>query len=111
MPSNAENAVNQQGVSSKKVVIIGRLGPPNSRDITIQDFVINGEKVLPVFTDLASFKQQTAGSGFEDRAIEIDSNLLMSILRGDEVFMLNPGGTKPRRLSVPELRSYLSEAR
>ena len=104
-PAFAEKSVTEQASLGQKVVIIARVGPPESRDIAIQDFTINGEKVIPIFSDEAAFKQQTQGSKLRDQGIEIDVGLLLSMLHGDEILMLNPGGPSPRRLTVNDLRS------
>jgi len=100
----------EQASLGQKVVIIARLGHPETRDITIQDFKINGEMVIPIFPNDAAFKQQTLGSNFGDQGIEIDVALLLSLLHGDEVLLLNPGGQSPRRLTVGDFRAMTGKA-
>ena len=89
----------------EEVVIIAKTGSPKSHDLTIQDFVINGEHVIPIFPDVEAFRSQAAGSGFEDQAMGIKTKFLLELIRGDEIFMLNPGGPNPRRLTAAELRA------
>lgn len=91
------------------VTIIGELGDDQSSDITIQDFVIGGESVIPIFLDAKAFAAQTVGSPYADNGIEIDLSVLRTILRGDEILMLDPGSVAPRRLTVPELGLLQSE--
>ncbi len=50
------------------VVIIASWDGDDAEFITIQDFIINGEKVIPIFSDEAAFERQTRGSGFEKQA-------------------------------------------
>ena len=91
-------------VRQPSVIIIARLGPPQSHDITIQDFKINGESVIPIFPDMDAFRQNNVSSPFSDQAIEIKLELLLDLLKGDEILMLNPGCPNPRRLTVNDLR-------
>ena len=91
------------GTGRRRVTIIGELGDDRSSDITIQDFVIEGETVIPVFSSASAFSTQTEGSPYAGKGIEIDLALLQNILRGDEILMLDPGSPARRRLTVPEL--------
>jgi len=77
-----------------RVVVIARAPNPNGNIIAFQDFVVEGEKVIPIFSDAAHFKAEAAGSGFEHEGMEIDLKLLVSILRGYELLVLNPASTK-----------------
>ena len=79
------------------VVIIATWDDPNDKKITIQDFVQNGESFIPVFTSIGKAKEQTKGSGFTDKLVEIKTDLFASLLKGQEVLLFNPadaGGVK-----------------
>ena len=97
-------------IRQPSIIIIARLGPLQSHDITIQDFVINGENVIPIFPDMAAFREQNAGSKFIDQAVEIHLPLLIGLLHGNEILILNPGGPHPRRLTVDDLRAMANGA-
>ncbi len=87
------------------VIVIGSWDDLESDSIRIQDFVADGGSFIPIFSDEATFKQQARGSGFEDNGILIDLNLLASMLQGDEILILNPGGADPVRLKKADLIS------
>ena len=77
-----------------RVVVIARAPDPKGNIIVFQDFVVEGEDFIPIFSDPAHFKTEAAGSGFEHEGTEIDLKLFVSVLRGDELLVLNPASTK-----------------
>jgi hypothetical protein len=78
----------------KKIVIIARWPDIKGKTIVIQDFKRGEEDFIPIFSDVAHFKAEAAGSGFEHQGVEIDLRLFLSILRGDELLVLNPASAK-----------------
>jgi hypothetical protein len=86
-----------------KVVVIGGWDDPDSKSLRLQTFKADGQPFIPLFSDEAAFKRQVKGSGFEGDGIVIDRRLLVSILRGDEVLILNPGDPDPLRLTKADL--------
>ena len=93
------------------VIVIGKLGPNDSDHMAIQDFYINDEKVIPIFSDEPAFKAQSENSEFADQGIEIKVEMLCSILQGDEILVLNPGSEQPTRLTLHILREMTLERR
>jgi hypothetical protein len=87
----------------KRVVVIGRWSDPSSHTLELQDFVRNGETFIPLFSDEDHFDRETMGSGFESEGISIDTDFFVSLLRGDELLILNPGSTSPTRLRKSDL--------
>lgn len=88
----------------EKVVIIARLPHPDAEEITIQNFVIEGKSVLPVFSDVATFEAEIVGSGFEDAGVEVTREFLVAIMRGDEEFVLNPGSLR-QPVTIAQLKA------
>lgn len=86
-----------------EIIVIGSWENNEARSIRLQDFVVEGESFIPIFSDEATFKHQVRGSGFENDGIAIDRNLLSSMLRGDELLILNPGGPDPLKLTKADL--------
>ena len=97
--------------SGRSVLVIGELGPNDSNRIVLQDFNIGGEMVIPIFSDEVTFRAQTATSPFAARGIEINLDLLCSMMRGNEVFVLDPGSEQPQRLSLQDLCEMTLEQR
>jgi hypothetical protein len=94
----------QQAVrDAKAVIVIAPNMKDEDRHLTLQDFVIGAESVFPFFLDGQSFDEQIKGSGFERDGVEIDTAVLATILRGDEVFILNPGGDAPQKFRASDL--------
>ena len=85
------------------LIIIARWESESDRKIIIQDFVNGGMNFIPVFSDWISFKEQVAGSGFEEEGLQIDRKLFASILRGNENIVLNPGGASPVTLQKSDI--------
>lgn len=86
-----------------EIIVIGSWENNESRSLRLQDFVTEGRSFIPIFSDETTFNHQVRGSGFEDNGIAIDRNLLSSILRGDELLILNPGGPDPLKLTKADL--------
>ena len=92
------------------VIVIAPNIEPESKNLTLQDFVIEGQNVIPFFLDGDSFNDQIRGSGFERDGIEIDTHVLAGVLRGVEVFVLNPGGEAPQRFGAGDLIAAWTQA-
>jgi hypothetical protein len=75
-------------------VIIASWTDPTSHNITVQTFVVDGKRFIPIFSDFEHFRHESVGSGFEDQGVEIERSFLVSLLNGDELLVLNPGSTK-----------------
>lgn len=95
-PLERAGAMSVAGIEliGRQVVVIARWPDVNGRTIVLQDFTAAGEHFIPIFSEAERFKAETAGSGFEHEGVEIDLELLVSILRGDELLILNPASTK-----------------
>lgn len=88
------------------VVVIARWPDVNGHTIVLQDFKSGGEDFIPIFSDAEHFHAEMAGSGFEREGVEIDLRLLVSLLRGDELLVLNPASNK-LRLRKADLEAVL----
>lgn len=88
------------------VVVIARWRDPNGHTIELQNFVLAGESFIPLFSDEARFRDEAAGSGFEHEGVAIKLEFLVSLLRGDELLILNPASTR-RRLRKSDLQDVL----
>ncbi len=86
-----------------EIIVIGSWEDGESRSLRLQDFADESGSFIPIFSDEATFNHQVRGSGFEDSGIAIDRNLLSSMLRGDELLILNPGGPDPLKLTKADL--------
>lgn len=93
------------------VTIIASWTSVESKTITIQDFLRNGQSFIPFFSDQEHFKQETSGSGFEDKGVSIDANLFASILKGHETLILNPGSSLPIEFRASELKGLVDVSR
>lgn len=72
--------------------------------IQIQDFILNGESFIPLFSNVRHFRDEVAGSGFENSGVLIRKDMLVKILHGNETLILNPGSENPTRLTVSDIR-------
>jgi hypothetical protein len=89
------------------VVVIASWTDPDSRSIRLQDFVLDGRSFVPIFSDDAHFRRECAGSGFEDRGVSMDANLLASIIGDDLLLILNPASPTPVELRRADLLPHL----
>ena len=81
----------------------------DDRIIDVQSFIMNGEDSIPIFSDIETFKVQAKGSGFEENGLEIKLDFYVNVLKGNEIFVLNPGGNNPKRFTADELRNWGKE--
>lgn len=86
------------------VVVIAAWSDPQSREIRLQDVVIAGENVIPIFSSEEEFRDQAKGSAFEAQGLVLPRETLYSLLRGDEILLLNPGCSHPVRLRKADLQ-------
>lgn len=93
------------------VIIIATWTSGASKKINIQDFMRNGKSFIPVFSDQQHFKDETRGSGFGEKGVSIDANMLASLLKGDETLVLNPGSKSPLDIQARELKALMDAGR
>lgn len=86
------------------------IGDFDEDTITFADFIIDGERVIPLFSDRAAFDRQTQGSGFEKQGLLLKVHFLLSLLRGNELLILNPGDPGPMRLTKADLARMFATA-
>jgi hypothetical protein len=86
-----------------ELVIIARWDSDESHIITMQDFIDADGSFLPLFSDSAAFDRQIVGSGFEDQGVIVKTDFLLSMFRGGERLILDPGGNRPRTIIVPDM--------
>lgn len=84
-------------------VVIGGYDDTSSRTLRLQDFENDGGSFIPIFSDEEAFRRQIKGSDFEGDGLVIDRKLLFTILRGDELLILDPGDPNPRRMTKADL--------
>lgn len=92
------------------VLMLSKEPADDARVLDVQTFIINGEDVVPIFSDAEAFKSQSKGSGFEDKGMEIDLQFYLGLLRGDEVFVLDPGSERPKRFTANELTNWAKKS-
>ena len=85
------------------LVIMAHWDDELDNKIYIQDFVLNGESYIPLFSGVDQFKRETFGSEFYEKGVMIKREILLEILRGDEIFILNPRSDNPIRLYAKDI--------
>ena len=100
-----------QALIKGHVVIIATWTSGTSKTINIQNFIRNGKPFVPIFSDQKHFKDETKGSGFESKGVSIDANMLASIIKADDVLVLNPGSKTPVDIQAKELKALVDAAR
>jgi hypothetical protein len=93
------------------VVVIASWQSPESSSITLQDFKKDGQSYIPIFSDEAHFREEAKGSSYERSGKSIDCKLLVSILRGDELLILNPRSGAPVELRQADFKPFIPDGR
>ena len=84
--------------SDDYVVIIARCPDLQSDIIIIQDVILDGSSVIPIFSDVEHFRREAAGSGMEDQGVLIRKDFLHDMLSAETLLILNPGSDMPVRM-------------
>jgi len=100
-----------QALIKGHVVIIATWESGKSNKMNVQDFIRKGKSFIPIFSDKQHFKDETRGSGFEGKGVSVDANMLMSMLKGTETLVLNPGSKTPVDIQAKELKALVDAAR
>jgi hypothetical protein len=90
-------------MTGEQVFVIGQWVDPRSKTITLQEFKQGDESFIPIFSDENHFRDETKDSGFEDQGIARDRDFFISVLRGDELLIMNPGSSNPTRLRKSDI--------
>jgi hypothetical protein len=90
--------------SAAELLVISDISDPDATTLTLQNFNIAGELVIPFFLDGDEFKRQIQGSGFEEQGVWIKTDFLTGLLSGSEVFVLNPGDDNSQRFFGSDLQ-------
>ena len=64
---------------------------PHAKSVQSLKIDQNERSFIPVFSDALTFDEEAYGTGFEKKAIAVDARFFASLLKGDEIVILNPG--------------------
>jgi hypothetical protein len=89
------------------LIIIGSWTDAEGTHLRIQDFNLQGERFIPLFSDQTQFWGQLGGTPFLDKGLEIDCRALIPLLIGDEILILNPGSPSPVQLTKADFEPHI----
>ena len=92
-----------QVFSQKITVILVNKPDSNSNMIQLQDYVVNGNSFIPVFTSKENFKASTGGVDIGKPLMEINGFVFLSLLEGNETIKVNPALSNELTISANEL--------
>jgi SseB protein N-terminal domain len=82
---------------------------PKANPLTLLFFDQPERSFIPVFSSRRLFDEEAYGTGFEGKAVPIDATRFASLLKGDEVVILNPGHRPAIDFSATELKDALAK--
>ena len=91
-------------VPEAPIALLAKEPAMEDRSLTLQDYRVDGEPVIPLFSSEAALRESTHGGDLGRPAVAIDRGLLVSLLRGDEVFLLDPRLPSELRFTALEFR-------
>ena len=97
-----------RALMTRKVLIIP---DPHAESVVPLKFDRNEYSFIPVFSDAKTFDEEAYGTGFENRAILIEANVFASLLKGDELVILNPGHRPAVEFTASELKALVDVSR
>ena len=84
-----------RALKKQKVIVIASWDSPESTKISLQDFHRGEELFIPMFLDKEEFKQELAGTPYENGGKAIDFDFLMGLVPPETLFVLSPGSAEP----------------
>ncbi len=84
-------------------IVLATKPQPEDVHLTIQDFVINGQRMIPMFTSAELFNRSIEGRDFPYPVVEIRFETLVQMLQGDETILVNPGTPEQYAFSMNDL--------
>jgi len=99
----------RQRLPEKPIIVLCSPLDPASDVLNIQDYVMNGETVVPLFSSWEALNESTHGKDLGRPVVEISRSLLAYLAHGSEVFLLDPALDSELRFTVSDLRSAFPE--
>ncbi len=91
------------------IILLAKEPHGEDRRLSVQNFYVDGELVIPMFSSEAALHESTQGADLGLTAIWIKPRLLASILQGDEVFLLDPRLPSELRFTASEFRQAIAD--
>jgi hypothetical protein len=95
-----------------RALMTGRLfmiPDPHSKTLAVLPFYQNERSFIPVFSDQQTFDKEAYGTGFAGTAIAVDAARFASLLKGDEIVILNPGDHPAIEFRASELTAVAAQ--
>lgn len=84
-------------------IVLAQKPQPEDIHLAIQDFIIGGQSMVPMFTSTELFTQSLKGRDFPYPVVEIRFGTLMQMLQGNEIIIVNPGTDEQYAFNVQDL--------
>jgi hypothetical protein len=105
--NNIKNEI--KSIFTKKVVVIlAKEMNPKGFDIYLQDYIVDGYSILPVFTSKDEQEKSFQGTDPGKPIIEIDGILFAMLLNGIEKVIVNPSLANEKTFLGSEIKEVLS---
>lgn len=99
----------QEIFSNQVVLILAEPLNKNSNIISIQNYESNGILFIPVFTSAEKLKESLNGHKLDNEVIKINGSYFCSLLKGNEIIIINPDLSDEIRTSANELTELMKE--
>ena len=79
--------------------------PRDPKSMEFLEFARHESDFIPVFSDRPTFDEEAAGTGYEGKAIAIDTALFAKLLKVDDTVIVNPGDRPSLEFKGSEFKS------
>ncbi len=97
-------ALLRQRLVEMPLIVLSKPLDPQSQLLNVQDYVIDGETVIPLFSSRDALQQSAGGQTLGQGVIEIARKLLAEVSRGHEIYLLDPRLPGEIRFTALDLR-------
>ena len=95
----------RQRLPEMPIVLLSERPDPDSDVLDIQDYVMGGETVIPLFSSPEALRASVGRTNLGRPQFRIDRGLLVSLAKGHEVYLLDPQTDGQLRFTATDLRA------
>jgi len=99
----------QERLPEMPIIVLSKPLDPDSNILDVQDYVIGGETVIPLFSSKDSLTTSLHGADLGRPTVQIARALLAQVAKGNEVYLLDPQTENQLRFTAGDLRVAFPE--
>jgi hypothetical protein len=96
-------------IGEKVLIVLAKEPDREGNVLDVQDYILNGESYIPIFSSKEAFQQSTRGAKMDKPVWAIDRRLFVELSRSKQVIILDIGLPTEIRFTGQELTQIFPE--